>query len=231
MKKILVSDYDDTFFTNVSEIYENIEKIKEFQNKGNLFVITTSRSWKSIKEEINKYHIPYDYVCCNTGAGIFDKHETQIYANFITPEEKQKVEEILEKEIIIPKVDLKITRYGIPDEQEKKSNQIVGYKIKGDKYKLEQLKNNLSDIFPNFQLYFKKEQGKLFLNNKANTKEKAIEELFKFLPKDNYHVITVGDDDVDYNMIKKYDGYRMDKSSELLTNSIHKTVYSITELL
>ena len=71
----------------------------------------------------------------------------------------------------------------------------------------------------------------MFLNYKLNTKENGIEKLIDFLPKNDYKIITVGDDDVDFNMIKKYDGYRMENSSELLNENIDKKVCSIAELL
>ena len=64
-----------------------------------------------------------------------------------------------------------------------------------------------------------------------NTKENGIEKLVGFLPENDYKIITVGDDDVDFNMIKKYDGYRMENSSELLNENIDKKVGSIAELL
>ena len=53
MKKLLVADYDNTFYTNEEQLYKNIKDIKKFQKEGNIFVISTSRSWKSIKEEID----------------------------------------------------------------------------------------------------------------------------------------------------------------------------------
>ena len=72
MKKILISDYDDTLFTDEITLKSNIEKIKNFQKCGNIFVIATSRSLWSMMEEIQKYKIPYDYLFVNVGAGIFD---------------------------------------------------------------------------------------------------------------------------------------------------------------
>ena len=93
-----------------------------------------------------------------------------------------------------------------------------------------QLKNKLNN---EFQIVLKneKEYSKLFLNYKLNTKERGIEKLIKNLPDNEYKIITVGDDDVDFNMLKKYDGYRMSNSSKLLTENINKIVSSIAELV
>lgn len=227
MKKLVISDYDDTLFTTKEDLDKNIVKIKEFQEKGNLFIISTSRSWNSIHEEIKKYNIPYDYVCCNMGAGIFDKTGKQIYANFISPFEKNLVEQILKQ----AEKNIEVTRFGIPDVQDENSDKIVGYKIKSDVEVLEKLIEKLNVVSPYFKVNFKKDDKKVFLNNLSNTKEKGIEKLRQLCNLEDYEVITVGDDDVDFNMIKKYNGYRMEKSSEMLVNNINKKVFSVSELL
>ena len=43
MKKILVSDYDRTFYLNKEGIKKNIEAVEKFRKNGNLFVIATGR--------------------------------------------------------------------------------------------------------------------------------------------------------------------------------------------
>lgn len=228
MKKILISDYDDTFFTNESELLKNMETINSFRKKNNLFVIATARSWNSIKEEIKKYNIKYDYILCNMGAGIFDNKGNKLYANYISKKEKEEFEKILERSNTY---SLKTTRFGIPDEQEKDSSEVVGYKFKGDVESLEELKNKVDSKFPFFEITLKKEQEKLFINHKTNTKENGIKKLYDLLPKDDYKIITIGDDDVDYNMIKIYDGYRMEKSSELLSKNVEKKAKAVREII
>lgn len=228
MKRILVSDYDDTLNNKWEKMEEITRKIRKFQEKGNIFVISTARSWESIKQEIDKYNIPYDYVCSNTGAGIFDAHGIQLYANYITKTQKEKVENVLKK---YHEEDIEITRYGTRQDQQETSNQIVGYKIKGNLDTLEELRRDFSSISSDFQIIFKRQDGKLFLNNITSTKEKGIEYLCDLFPVKNYEIVTVGDDDVDYNMLKKYNGYRMKKSSDLLVRNIANTVNSVTELM
>ena len=71
----------------------------------------------------------------------------------------------------------------------------------------------------------------MFLNAKVNTKEDAINKLIELFPEyKNYDIVTVGDDDVDFNMIRLFDGYRMKKSSKLLIDNISKVVASVGEL-
>lgn len=227
MKKILISDYDDTLFTDEITLKSNIEKIKNFQKCGNIFVIATSRSLWSMMEEIQKYKIPYDYLFVNVGAGIFDNKGKNLYVNYISYEEKQNIENVLKN---YP--DLSITRYGIQEEQLPNSQEIVGYKIKGDIRNLETIYEIFKNKLEKFELILKKSENKLFLNHKDNTKEKAIKTLIELFPEyKNYEVITVGNDDVDYKMLQLYDGYRMINSSELLLKNIKKIVNSVGELV
>ena len=231
MVKILVTDYDNTFYTDENQLNKNIECIKEFQKNGNLFVISTSRSWKSMKKEIDTYKIPFDYLCCNTGGSIFNQDGDLLYIGNVNDDILNKTENILSK---YNDSDYSVTRYGIYKEYDDKIDKLLGYKIKGDKVKLEKLKNVLEyDLNKDFQVVLKNEKdySKLFLNYKLNTKENGIERLLEILPKNDYKITTVGDDDVDFNMIKKYDGYRMENSSELLNENIDKKVSSIAELL
>lgn len=227
MLRFVISDYDDTLYIDEGTIRGNIERIKAFQTKGNLFAIATSRSFSSINEEIKKYNLPYDYLLTNMGAGIFDVNNNILYENYMNNKERQKIEEILKNYS-----SLEITRFGIIEEQPKGSEKIVGYKIKGniaDLKTLEEiLKNNLNEV----EIKLKKAENKMFLNDKNNAKEKGINELIQIQPElKRFEIVTVGDDDVDFGMLKKYDGYRMIKSSELLMKNITKIISSVGELM
>lgn len=184
-----------------------------------------------MKKEIDEYKIPFDYLCCNTGGTIFDKKGNLLFLGNISDAVANKVEDTLSK---LDFKDTAVTRYGTYKEYEEKIDNILGYKIKGNKIQIEKLKKSLDDnLNKDFEILLKneKEYSKLFLNYKLNTKENGIEKLIKILPENDYKIITVGDDDVDFNMIKKYDGYRMANSSKLLTENINKTVDSISELI
>ena len=51
--KILVSDFDKTFFTD--EIKENVELVSKFMEEGNKFIIATGRPLYLLKPELKKY--------------------------------------------------------------------------------------------------------------------------------------------------------------------------------
>lgn len=81
---LLASDFDGTVFvSNKTDFISNIKAINEFRSKGNIFVIITGRGIKSIKEEIEKYNIYYDYLICENGAMIFDYKDNLIASTFL----------------------------------------------------------------------------------------------------------------------------------------------------
>ena len=71
--KILVADYDNTIYLDDDKIIKTIKKIKKLQESGVLFMISTGRSINSILEQINKHHLPFDYLSCADGSIIYDK--------------------------------------------------------------------------------------------------------------------------------------------------------------
>ena len=78
MGKLLVSDYDLTMriiydFDNDFILKANIKAIEEFMKNGNIFMLNTGRDYNSIKGEIDKHHIPYNYLACNDGTILLDE--------------------------------------------------------------------------------------------------------------------------------------------------------------
>lgn len=227
MKKLLVTDYDHTLLTEEKELLMTIPEIEKFREQGNIFVIATSRSWSSIIQEIDKYKIPFDYVCTNVGAGIFDEQRRKIYAQFISLEDKHKIETQLAK----IDTSLSVTRFGIEESQDKDSHQIIGYKIKGKPEQLIQLQEKLLPILSHFEIILKEEEGKLFINDAGNTKEKAIDHLLDLLQISQEYVFTIGDDDVDLSMLERFHGYRMRESSQLIQERIKNVVKSVRDII
>lgn len=74
--KILVSDFDNTFYTQ--KIEENVKLVNQFREKGNVFIIATGRPLYLLKSDLEKYGVQYDYLICNDGAVIFDEQQNII---------------------------------------------------------------------------------------------------------------------------------------------------------
>ena len=83
-KKMIVSDYDQTFYINDEDIEKNKIAVNEFRNKGNIFVIATGRSYDDFMKKKNEYNIEYDYLIINHGATILDKDDNIIFNKKIT---------------------------------------------------------------------------------------------------------------------------------------------------
>ena len=55
--KILISDYDQTFYINDKDIEKNKLLVKKFRIEGNIFVFATGRSYEDFKNAVNKYSL------------------------------------------------------------------------------------------------------------------------------------------------------------------------------
>ncbi len=56
--KLLVMDYDGTLFINEDDLKVNISYLKKWKKQNNLIMISTGRSYPSIKNQIDINHIP-----------------------------------------------------------------------------------------------------------------------------------------------------------------------------
>ena len=83
MRKIVVSDYDNTFYRSDDDIYTNKQAVEEFMRKNNIFVLATGRSYLSIMDEIKKYYLEYQYLVFCHGDVILKK--SHIIQQFFIP--------------------------------------------------------------------------------------------------------------------------------------------------
>ena len=84
MKKLLVSDYDLTLkliydFDNDFLIRANVSAIKKFMEEGNIFMLNTGRAYDSIKKEVEKNKVVYNYLACNDGTILLDSKDKLLH--------------------------------------------------------------------------------------------------------------------------------------------------------
>lgn len=85
--KILVSDYDNTYDANNSDLKENNYYVRKFQEKGNIFVIATGRTYEDYKQIFTfKEQIPYDYLIVNNGATLLDRNNYILFNQYLNRE-------------------------------------------------------------------------------------------------------------------------------------------------
>lgn len=93
-KLAFASDFDNTFYFRDGYHKEDIEAVKEFQRRGNLFGFCSGRSYSGMKLPLNN-EIQPDFYIIATGSLILDKDGNPIYRNPIKKDiGKQIYEEI-----------------------------------------------------------------------------------------------------------------------------------------
>ena len=85
MPKLLVSDYDQTFYLNDNDIENNKIYVNKFMDSGNLFVIATGRSYLDFHNKLDIYDFNYNYAILNHGTTIIDKNNKVLFNICIPP--------------------------------------------------------------------------------------------------------------------------------------------------
>ena len=227
-KKILVSDYDKTFYLNDEDIEKNKIAINEFRKRENIFIIATGRSYFDFHNKVDLYKFNYDYVIINHGATILDKNDN-ILANFpikdeIIPEIKNDLK--LEKSIkgfCCSKLESRV------DFNHKDLTKInVGYNSKDEAISINiNINNKYSQFINSYQIA---ETSLEIISNETN-KSKAIDLLLNRFNIKRQNVYTIGDGYSDIEMVKNFNGYAMQESVDELKNVAQKEYSSVSELI
>ena len=229
MKKILISDYDGTFYQNDIDIKKNIDKVNEFRTLDNLFVLATGRSYVDLKQKIDKYEIPYDYLILNHVALLLSK-DLEIIKVFTL--DKELVDSILEYAnnkdiydvILISAFDKNVTD----------TLNIVKIMLKIYSYdKALEVKNYIDKSYTNIRSYLVRDEEHYLVEVVSNKASKSFM-IEKILEKEKIlkkNVFTIGDGINDIDMIKKYNGYRVENSCEELNSITNRVIDNVSDLI
>lgn len=224
---IVVSDYDDTFYINDSDIKENVNIVNKFM-KDNLFVIATGRSYSDFLNVRNLYNIPYNYLIINHGATILNEDKV-IYNSCIDNEIKEKLIDDLELEntefsfacsTLDSRVSLdtsNLTKIQVRYNNVKKAEEI-------NKKLLEKYSDKINTF-----LVCNKEAIEIVSSNV--NKSDAIKYIAKLEKVNNSKIYTIGDSYSDIKMIKDFNGYCMTNSIKELKEIAIKEVDSVSILI
>jgi len=200
--KLLISDYDGTLNSDLKNLYLNIKAINKFRDNGNKFVIATGRSFYSIKKDIQRYDINYDYLICNDGLMIFDKDDNIINSSVMSQSDFDLVYTLLTSDSTVKKFEL----YNFYDSTCDLKNIVEFYvkfkSIKDVKFYKEYLKEIRENI--NCKTHF----HSVFIGNKKN-KADAIKDIQAIENINTEDIYTIGNDTNDLEMLKKYNGYKL----------------------
>lgn len=228
MRKILVSDYDQTFYLNDEDIEKNKKSVEEFRKKGNILVFATGRSYFDFMNKAEQYKLKWDYLIINHGATIIDKNNNIISNYTIDNDVIKNIKKDLEIEKAIKYFccNLENSRTNFDDKD------LTKIHAKYEKNKAEQINSLINKKYAEFvNCYFVSGNAVEIISNKT-CKSNAIEEITQIEKINKEDIFTIGDGYSDIEMIKNYNGYCMEESvQELLKICNGKIVKSVSELI
>ena len=225
--KILVSDYDKTFYTDEENIKINIEKVNQFM-KTNLFVINTGRSYLDFKKKEEIYNIKYNYLVINHGASII-KNNKIIYNIPINNNFKKQ---------IINDLDVQysteiFTCSGLESRLTLENDNLTKIHIKyKNEEKAKQIYNKIINKYGNFVVVYLISKGKgIEIVSKNANKGIATKEIAKLENIKKENIYTIGDDASDLEMIKNFKGYAMKNATDEIKKYALKEFDNVYELI
>lgn len=206
--KILASDFDNTiYFPDNDELTkENIESIKKFITKGNIFCIITGRNYTDLKVYLNKYNIPYSYLICEDGGKIFNNMDYCIDTTYLDEDDVNRVKKILNE------IDCD---YYLDDGYNKTEylkdvvKIVVNCKNEQEKEKIVELVKSKINV----HIYASRTHVNII--NKTVNKKYALNKLIE-LEDLKAKIYVIGDNDNDYEMLESFNGGVIKKHHQVL---------------
>lgn len=215
--KILASDFDETIYylDDEEKNKKNIDSIKKFVSRGNIFCIITGRNYSDLKLILNKNAIPYSYLICEDGAKIFNNMDYCLETVLLNRKEIEKIIPILEKN----KCD-----YYLDDGYNQTTNYNDCVKIVINCTNEKEKQTLLETIKGKVDVHIYASRFHINIINKNVNKEKALKKLLN-LEQLDYDLVTVmGDNDNDYEMLKTFPGGVIRKHHQKL-DALNKREY------
>lgn len=231
--KLFVTDYDNTLYVNDTELEEAKKEIDRIRKKNIKVAISTGRSVRSIKNEIIKHNIPFDYLSCADGSLIYDSNYKLLQEHHM---DKDIIKEIPD---LVKDVTYEEIQYSYDTGYENyldltKNISSINLVVFEQCYTKELKKKweNLKKRFPSYNYLEYKHAYSLTntyiyylcIKNKDVSKSKGIEFLANYLNIDKDDIYVIGDSDNDYEMIKDYNGVCVINATDNI-KSVSKCVY------
>lgn len=224
--KILASDYDNTLYVPQEDIFKkNIQHIKDFVSKDNVFIIITGRSYQGIKDDLVKYDIPYTYLICNDGAILFNSKDNCLKTETIDIEKIKTCQEILNSNNYKSYLEDGFKTINEPD---KCIKIIAKYNDKQNAIKM------VRKIKENVDVYAYVSTEHINIIDSHVNKCTGLENLLKIENLLTENIYVIGDEINDYEMLKKFKGVTMkihSKELDALNLKEYKTLYEYIEEL
>lgn len=222
--KILISDFDKTFYT---ENYDNnIKLINEFVNAGNKFVIATGRPLYFLEPSIEGKNINYYNLICSDGTVIFDKNNKILFQEVI---KKETIQTLIEKIRNNPHIsDYYLnTAYENTKDINVIANGFLGVPI--DRDESQKFIDKLPEIDENIKGYLSYKWINIISKNAS--KSSAIKKLIEINNWNYEDIYVAGDYYNDINMNKDYQSFCFDFSPEELKKVSNYVVKDFSDIL
>lgn len=218
--KLLVSDFDGTYYINEESILINNKYINKWRDNGNLFMLSSGRSFKSLKSMTEKYNIKYDYLSCCDGSILYDNKDNVII--------KYKLNEQIVKSFLslIKYVNIERIQYSYDDEyyNKKQKGTLIGINlvIQNENVnniflnKWNELKNN--NLNYDFLGYKHDDITFFCIKNKGINKSTTVKYLENKLNINYDDIYVFGDNENDYIMLSNYNSYYIGNVDEKIKN-------------
>lgn len=222
--KILVSDFDNTFYT--SEIKKNVSLSNEFIKEGNVFIIATGRPLYLLKPDLDKYKIDYNYLICNDGAVIFDKNHNIIEKTNIEYSTTIEIFNILSRSNIFERVYIDAI-YDFGELDCENYNGILAKPY--DKKEAIKLNKDICNKYSLVQGYLSHKW--LNILSREASKGKAIKTLIEREGWFEDNIYVIGDNENDLSMMPFKNSYAIENSSLTLKKECSAIVNSFSDLI
>ena len=226
MNKVLVSDYDGTFYIDEESMKKNIEYVKRFRECGNIFIFATGRSYSDFMKVKDKYNLEYDYLILNHGATILDSNNILLNINTLNKEYISSLRDDLRIEESISNFccSTKSDRTTFDDDD------LIKVSVKYSNTNL--LRKNNSTIkskYKNIYNSFMASEYTLEIVSNNSSKLIAIDFIKERLSINDNNIYTVGNGDSDIEMINKYNGFIVGDYNESLKkyDNVYELIYDI----
>lgn len=221
--KIIVSDFDNTFYT--AEYEKNVQLIKSFIEKGNKFIIATGRPIYLLKPDIEDYNLDCSYIVCNDGGVIFDSKGKKIFEENIDKEVAKEVYGLLSKDDNFEEVFID-TALNFSKDINDTFNAILA--LPKDKKIAQKQIDELMEKYPSIQGYISHRW--LNILNKNSSKGNAIKMLMNMNNWSYDDVITIGDNYNDVSMLENFNSFII-KGDKNIEDKAKHVVNNFKEML
>ena len=207
---MLFSDYDGTFANTTKNISINCDAVANYMKRGNVFVLSSGRSFNSLFKKTIEHNIPYDYLACADGSYLFDKNGNLLLSHYVSHDAVSQVRE-LEDLAKFDRIDYTYERdYSVVyDNNEKIASISFVIKDKNINSKLNKRFLELKRENPQYDyvVYGFEDISYYMIKAKGISKSAPIAYLEDKLMVPKREIFTVGDGINDLEMIRDYNGF------------------------